>query len=239
MTNLPPHDLTFLAPPRISSALFARILADAHSPAMREAAVCYATALTFGLDPAIALGFFHHESTYGTAGAAVATKNWGNLRRSQGRAIGMLNGFATYRSWADSLHDWCTLIANTYVIGRGLTTVRAALHVYAPSSDGNAPTRYADSVMADVARWQIMDTIGTHDKQYVVKQAVTGGATIRAAPRTNAAILGRLHAGDSWSGEELPGQLVSIAGFGSSATWIRSVDLRCVWSGLLQEVKIK
>jgi hypothetical protein len=32
--------------------------------------------------------------------------------------------------------------------------VRAALRIYAPSSDGNKPDAYADAVIALVARWQ-------------------------------------------------------------------------------------
>lgn len=74
------------------------------------------------------------------------------------------------------------------------------------------------------------------DRYYRVKAAVTAGATIRAAPRTNAAVLGRLHAGDVWTGEPIPGQLVTIAGFGSSNQWIRSSDMRCVSSVLLEEL---
>jgi hypothetical protein len=74
-------------------------------------------------------------------------------------------------------------------------------------------------------------------RHYRVKATVTGGATIRSAPGTNAAVLGRLHAGDSWVGEPVLGQQIYIAGFGSSAAWIRSMDQRCVWSGLLEEVK--
>lgn len=90
---------------------------------------------------------------------------------------------------------------------------------------------FADSLYLDVP-WA-----PAVDRRYVVKDEATAGATIRAAPRTNAAILGRLHAGDHWTGELIPGQLVTIAGFGSSNMWVRSVDMRCVWSGLLQEVR--
>lgn len=74
------------------------------------------------------------------------------------------------------------------------------------------------------------------ESYYRVKALATAGATIRAAPRTNAAILGHLHAGDLWTGESIPGQLVTIPGFGSSSQWIRDSTMRCVWSGLLEEI---
>lgn len=76
-----------------------------------------------------------------------------------------------------------------------------------------------------------------HDRQYRVKAAATGGATIRAAPRINGAILGRLHAGDLWIGELIPGQLVTVPGFGSNNVWVRDSRMMCVWSGLLERVK--
>jgi hypothetical protein len=75
-------------------------------------------------------------------------------------------------------------------------------------------------------------------RHYRVKATVTGGATIRSAASKAGAVLGRLAAGESWVGEPVLGQLVSLTGFGSSAAWIRSMDQRCVWSGLLEEVKV-
>ncbi len=72
---------------------------------------------------------------------------------------------------------------------------------------------------------------------YRVLTAATGGATIRRGPRTNAAILGRLHPGDDWWGTAVPGQQVYIKGFGNSHEWVMSDDARCVWLGLLEKVR--
>lgn len=83
----------------------------------------------------------------------------------------------------------------------------------------------------------LRDIPASHDRRYRVKRAATAGAIIRSAPRTNAAVLGRLKPGDSWVGEMIPGQLVTIAGFGSSNQWVRDSTMRCVWSGLLEEVR--
>jgi hypothetical protein len=153
-------DLAFRSAPRISQARFTRILQDAGSPAVAEAQVLYTVPLTHGLDPAVALAFFKKESSYGTAGVNVThdLKNVGNLRRAQlagrGQIVATAKGnFVRYASWAEGLDDWCRLIVSRY-IGRGLHTVRAALPVYAPSSDGNDPFRYAQQVIDLVTAWQ-------------------------------------------------------------------------------------
>ena len=72
---------------------------------------------------------------------------------------------------------------------------------------------------------------------YRVKSGASGGATIRAGPRTNAAILGRLRPGEDWWGTPILGQQVYIRGFGNSHEWVRSDDMRHVWIGLLEKVK--
>ncbi len=66
-------------------------------PAASDAAALYRIPLDRSLDPAVALAFFAHESTYGTAGVAVHSRNWGNLRRGP-RALYVANGFAYYRN---------------------------------------------------------------------------------------------------------------------------------------------
>ena len=100
------------------------------------------------IDPAIGLAMFGHESGYGLHGVATKTRNWGNLRKSLGRAHHVADGWAWYTTWADGAADWA-LLMRAYV-GRGLTTVARAIPVYAPSSDGNAPTAYIDAVLGAV-----------------------------------------------------------------------------------------
>lgn len=153
-------DLTLIAAPRISASLFGAILARNHSPAAAEAAELALIPDGYGIDRAIALAFFKHESTYGTVGVATHTHGWGNLRPAswQARRSGIYTSpvsgkFAQYTTWANSLHDWCELLRRFY-IPQGLTTVRTVTPRYAPSSDGNNPQRYADDVIATVLRWQ-------------------------------------------------------------------------------------
>ncbi len=172
------NDLTVQAAPRISATQFARVLDRAKSPAASDAAALYRIPLGRGLDPAVALAFFAHELTYGTAGVAVRSRNWGNLRRGP-RALYVANGFAYYAHWTDSLSDWTDLIATTYIARLGLTTVKTILERYAPSSDGNAPARYAAIVATLVARWQVED--GAATATYRVRVAV---ANVRRDPST-------------------------------------------------------
>jgi hypothetical protein len=237
MSDLLPTDLAFIALPRISVGLFARILTRANSPVAPHASALATIPDGYNLDRALALAFFHHESTYGTHGIAKKSLNWGNLR-SGTRAYKTESGFGFYHTWQDSLQDWCQLIKVRY-IGRGLFTVRQVLKVYAPSSDGNNPVRYADQVCADVARWIQEDRLPTIPQiaHYRVRPNVTSEVRIRSAPRQNASILDVLHAGDSWQGVALAGALTTVAGFGTSSIWIKDADGRCVWAGLLEEVK--
>jgi len=72
---------------------------------------------------------------------------------------------------------------------------------------------------------------------YRVKMKATAGARVRSAPRQNAAVLDKLDPGDDWYGKELPGSETTVPGFGTSAKWVRSADMRWVWRNLLEEVK--
>jgi len=159
-----PAPLPILSSPRISAAQFAAILTAANSPAARENGedTLYRICLDFRVDPAIALAFFLHESSLGTKSVARATKNWGNLRKSQGRAthVGPIVGsegkgnFAWYATWADGLRDFLTLLRSAIYEGAGLKTVEAVIPKYAPSSDNNKPAQYIAAVRRAVATWQ-------------------------------------------------------------------------------------
>jgi hypothetical protein len=147
------------APASISPATFRAILLAADSPAAPEAFVCYEVIRARGIDPGVALAFFAHESSYGTAGAATQTRNWGNLRRGR-RAYrvaavpGSSGSFAWYRSWATGAEDWADLLLGPIYIGAGRTTVETVLPVYAPSSDDNDPAGYAATVRALLHRYR-------------------------------------------------------------------------------------
>jgi hypothetical protein len=152
MSDPKPRDYTMRNTKRITRTLFVSVLERAKSPAAPVAADCYDICLSAGLDPAIALAFFQHESTYGKAGRAVTTLNWGNLRKGR-RAYKHEGGFAHYRDYRESLRDWCDLINGPIYIGAGRTTVRSVIPIYAPSSDNNKPERYIQAVLDAVYQW--------------------------------------------------------------------------------------
>lgn len=148
--------LTFRSQPRISQAQFVRVLQQAQSPCAPIGAECYNIICSYGLDPAVALGFFAHESTFGTRGVAVETLNWGNVRTPVNveRTTGTHpRNFAIFRSWQDGLRDWCERINVRYIEQKGLDTVAKAIPVYAPSSDGNNVQRYIERVTELVNQW--------------------------------------------------------------------------------------
>lgn len=147
--------LTFKAAPRISQGAFSQILAAAGSPAAPHADELYGIIVAYGLDPAVALAFFQHESQYCTTGACARgdLRNWGMQRRAirAERSPGVVQGFARYHTWQDGMRDWCELILG--YISRGMDTVEKAVPVYAPQSDGNVPTAYIAAIRRQVAAW--------------------------------------------------------------------------------------
>ncbi|NTV62481.1 MAG: glucosaminidase domain-containing protein [Oscillochloris sp.] len=148
--------LTFKSAPRISQESFVAILQRAGSPAAGEASNLYTVITSYGLDPAVALAFFQHESSFCLSGACANNDlhNWGMLRRAvkAERSVGRVGGFVKYASWEDGTRDWCELILFRYV-NRGLDTIEKAIPVYAPSSDNNVPSAYINAIRRVVASW--------------------------------------------------------------------------------------
>lgn len=154
--------LTIVSPPRITDDVFVDVLQRAQSPAAEGAATLYAVCVSYGVDPAVALAFFAHESSYGRQGKAVQTRNWGNLRAGprayQIAPVGGSGGpFAWYRSWRESLEDFCVLLRGPAYEGAGRTTVATVVPRYAPSSDGNRPAAYIKAVETLVVAWARRD----------------------------------------------------------------------------------
>lgn len=179
--------LTVQAAPRISAARFAAVLQQAQSPAAALSAELYAICVEEGIDPAVALAFFVHESSAGTAGLTkqFGLKNWGNVRSPEDISLGIVipipgrGNFAKYASWQAGLRDWCKRIKGPKYAGVGLTTVETILPKYAPSSDNNNPARYAEAVRQMVARW-LAETPVASRWRCINKL----GANVRTAPNT-------------------------------------------------------
>ena len=129
--------------PRIGEATFAAVLGGAQSPAAPEAADCYTAIVSFGVDPALALAQFAHESFYGRLGIARTTKSWGNIRRN--------GAFVAYDSWAAGARDYAALISGPlYARDPGYDTARTMPYRWAPASDGNDPAAYGADLVARI-----------------------------------------------------------------------------------------
>lgn len=189
--------LTAVAPARMSSSRFIAVLNEAQSPAAPLAGELYRICVEEGIDPAVALAFFQHESSYGTKGicAEYDLKNWGNVRSPElmlfgtMRAIPGRGNFAEYPTWQYGLRDFCRRLRGPKYAGSGLHTVEAIIPKYAPSSDGNNVQRYIDALVAQVAAWQREAPVGG---RWIARWR----SPIRQAPNSTAPIAGYVEKGE-------------------------------------------
>ena len=138
--------------PSLSAAKVDTILSNAGSPAAGTGNVFTLDSAEYNIDDAVALAFFHHESSFGTSGIAVQTKSLGNIGCSDGYAC--IQGFRAYATWKDGIDDWFQLIKSVYV-GSGLTTLSQIIPKYAPASE-NDPSAYIAAVESDMTSWRTM-----------------------------------------------------------------------------------
>lgn len=149
-------DYALLAPPRITAKGFRAILARHGSPAAGDAAACYAAFVARGVDPAVGLAIFQHESGYGRAGVAVRNRSWGNIRHA--------GKFVAYSSWtagAQGLADLLVVYGHDLIRpGVKTSTVLTFARVYAPSADHNDPKGYGAAVAGMVGAWSRLYAAG-------------------------------------------------------------------------------
>lgn len=167
-------DYPIKGPPSISLTAFRNILVGANSPAAPEAIGIYDAAIEAGVDPAVLLAVFQHESSFGTTGVAVGRNNgfgsrfYASVTSFGGRNAG---GWAAFDSWTESARYTAHLLAGALYAGSGsYSTARTFPYRYAPSADGNAPASYGNALVRSITQW----TGG--------KGAVTVAAPKRAAP---------------------------------------------------------
>jgi hypothetical protein len=144
-----------LGKPTISADFINRVLASYNSPAAGKGQALYDLGVQYGIDPAFALAFFMHESTFGTQGEARVTMSLGNLRCipnypcvDQDRG-----GYAQMPSWEGGFKAWYALIRNLYVAQWGLNTVDQIIPRYAPTADNNDETAYINSLKHAIDTW--------------------------------------------------------------------------------------
>lgn len=227
-TNLGLTGLTVVAEPRISEAKFELVLNQHQSPAAAEARQLYRICVAEGIDPAVALAFFYHESSLGKAGICKEfdLKNWGNVRTPEDPKLGQSiqipgrGPFCKYATWSMGLLDWCKRMKGPKYAGAGLHTVETIIPKYAPSSDGNAPNSYIKAVRSLVEDWQTEEKGQPAPAQphswYVT---VTAEAlNIRQGPHTKYPIVGQLRKGEK--------VLVDSTKDEGQGTWLHLADHR-------------
>ncbi len=115
-----------------------------------------------GLDPAVALAFFVHESQCGTAGLcqSLDLKNWGMVRTAfdARRGVQLLHAAVLP---VHELGSWSNRLVRAHAAalrrGKGAGHGRGCAGGLCAKSDGNAPAAYARKVAELVASWQRED----------------------------------------------------------------------------------
>ena len=143
---------TLVGDPTIKADFINQVLEHYNSPAAGKGQSLYDEGVKYHIDPAYALAFFMHESTFGTQGMARVTHSLGNIRATAGHP--QYGGYRLYRTWEEGFDDWYSLISNLYVNQWGLSTVDQIIPVYAPSSDNNDESAYIQNVKNAVDTWR-------------------------------------------------------------------------------------
>lgn len=161
------ESIVLQSPPSITAAKIDRILAAAGSSAAGTGPLWMAAGEQYGINPAIALAFFAHESSYAKAPGWAGWKSNGSHTYNIGNII--CAGTSPYWSgkcwgrfrdysdepdpWKAGIYDWFELISKEYIGGRGHRVVADVTPVYAPWLDNNNPTAYGNRVDSLVVQW--------------------------------------------------------------------------------------
>ena len=137
--------------PTISADFINRVLQNAGSPAAGKGQALYDLGVKYGIDPAFALAFFQHESTFGTAGEARYSLSLGNLRCIPDAEC--RDNYAWFPTWEAGFEAWYKLIRNLYVNTWGLTTVDQIIPRYAPPGDNNNDDGYIAALKHSLDAW--------------------------------------------------------------------------------------
>lgn len=140
-----------LGKPTVSADFINHVLSAYHSPAAGKGQALYDLGVKYGIDPAFALAFFMHESTFGTKGEATGSLSLGNIRCIPN--FRCRDNFAWFDTWEDGFQEWYKLMRNLYVAQWGLTTVDQIIPTYAPAADHNDESAYINSLKHSLDTW--------------------------------------------------------------------------------------
>jgi hypothetical protein len=138
--------------PSLNAAMVNGILSAYRSPLAGQGAALVALSARYRVDDAVALAFFVMESSAGTAGEAVRTHSFGNVRPRPGQPA--LDGYRFYRTWLDGAGEWFSLMRSLYLDHLKLNTIGAVVPIYAPSSDHNDPSAMVAGITQLVSCWR-------------------------------------------------------------------------------------
>ncbi|GAC1426143.1 MAG: hypothetical protein NVS4B1_02920 [Ktedonobacteraceae bacterium] len=140
-----------LGAPSVTADFINRVLAAYSSPAAGKGQALYDMGVKYGIDPAFALAFFQHESSFGKAGEARSSLSLGNLRCIPDAQC--TNNYAWFPTWEAGFEAWYKLIRNLYVAVWGLTTVDQIIPRYAPNADNNNEAAYIAALKRELDVW--------------------------------------------------------------------------------------
>jgi hypothetical protein len=137
--------------PTITADFINQVLSAYSSPAAGKGQALYDLGVKYGIDPAFALAFFQHESTFGKFGEANSSLSLGNLRCIPNADC--RDNYAWFPSWEVGFEAWYKLIRNLYVAEWGLSTIPQIIPRYAPTADHNDEAAYISSVEHSIDVW--------------------------------------------------------------------------------------
>ena len=149
--------------PTITANFINRVLSVSGSPVAGAGQTLYALGVEYEIDPAFALAFFQHESSFGKFGEATTTLSLGNLRCIPNVACVNTAGkpcqpkqscYALFSTWEAGFKAWYALIRDLYVNQWHLTTIEQIIPTYAPTADHNDEVAYIGSVEHAIDLWR-------------------------------------------------------------------------------------
>lgn len=151
--------LSVLGAPTITVAQIEAVLAEYNSPAQGHGQEIYDLGVKYGINPAICLAFFIHESSAGSNPAWAGRKDDGSYTHNIGNIIctegwRCYGRFRDYDNWSQGIDDWYKLIKELYIGEWQRTTVDTIIPKYAPAADNNNEGAYIQAVKQLVQDWQ-------------------------------------------------------------------------------------
>ena len=151
--------LGVMGAPTITVAQIEAVLAEYNSPAQGHGQEIYDLGVKYGINPAICLAFFIHESSAGSNPAWAGRKDDGSYTHNIGNIIctegwRCYGRFRDYDTWSQGIEDWYKLIKELYIGEWQRTTVDDIIPKYAPAADNNNEGAYIEAVKQLVQGWQ-------------------------------------------------------------------------------------